>query len=262
MNYKFNVFFAAGLFPRFSLVRRLLPGLHPLAQSRQFGPFALVVRPASGPGLDRRELLVRDNAETFEHVGVAHPLGMHPLVGQRQHDTLVDVLFEIDLILARQHPHHLAVVFMHLFGEFHHEPPLEINGHAAIFQTAVALHDDVARDRHVERHLAFRAVGGDRHFAAAVLDFRALVLLEQRSVHLETKFVAAVLQPFIRDRISLRFLHLYIFSAQSYEKIGHLQRKPRDLALPHALRRARRRMVLHPCVFSLSLRRIFYRTLL
>ena len=77
----------------FVSVFRVIPGgaaarLHAFAQLRQLGPFAAPALLASGPGLDRGELLVRDDAEPSEHVGIALPLGMHPLGVE----TLIDVL--------------------------------------------------------------------------------------------------------------------------------------------------------------------------
>ena len=73
-------------------------------------------------------------------------LGMHPLVGQRQDDALVDILREVHFVLPGHEPQHFAVVFVLLLGEADHEPPLEIDRNAAVLQTAVARDDDMARD--------------------------------------------------------------------------------------------------------------------
>ena len=141
---------------------------------------------------------------------------MHPLVGQRQDDALVDILREVHLVLPGHEPQHFAVVFVLLLGEADHEPPLEIDRNAAVLQTAVARDDDMARDPDVESEQRLRTLQPHGHLAGAVPDLGVPEGIEERLPDFEPEIVMPVLQPPEGYGISLSHLHLCTFSAQSY----------------------------------------------
>ena len=45
--------------------------------------------------LDRFELLLGNDAEASQHIRIALPFGVHPLIGQRKDDALVNILRQI-----------------------------------------------------------------------------------------------------------------------------------------------------------------------
>ena len=110
--------------------------------------------PSAAASIDANSRSGKNDPGSVRHLRGYTPLRMHPLVGQRQHDAFVDVLRKLHAVLARQHPHHLAVVFVHLVGEFHHQLPLEIQwAHGSPPGIRCAFDDDMARDPDIEREL-------------------------------------------------------------------------------------------------------------
>ena len=132
---------------------------------------------------------------------------MHPLVGKRQDDALVDILREIHLVLAGNEPQHLAVVLVLLFRKTDRQRAPEVNRNAAVLQTAVACHHDMARDPDIEQKHRVGALHVNRNLAGAVLDLRALEGFEKGFAHLEPEFVVSVFQPLEGNRIWLSHLH-------------------------------------------------------
>lgn len=141
---------------------------------------------------------------------------MHPLIGQREHDALVDILHEVDLVLHGREPQHIPVVLALLVREADQQPAVVVDRNAAVLQAAVALDDDMARDAHVDHELRLGTVQPHVHVARAVLDVPGGKGLEELATDLEIKVVQARFQPLVRDRICFSDLHLYAFSAQSY----------------------------------------------
>ena len=211
------------------LTAGVLLALQLLPERRELLPITALRRLLPAAGLYPGELLAGDDAETPEHPGVAAALGMDPLVRQRQNDTFVNVLCQIDLVLAGRQPQNLAVVLLRLVGKTDQQTPLEIDGDAAILQTTVASDEHAAVDGNVEGKLCLGLDEGHGNAALAVLDVHAAESPEKSTADLERKVVGTVFQPFVSNGISFRCIHLNTNSAQSYEKIRHLQRKRRDV---------------------------------
>jgi len=123
----------------------------------------------------------------------------------------------------------LDIKVSYLEAEKTGETRLEIDGDAAILQTTVASDDHAAVDGNVEGKLCLGLDEGHGNAALAVLDVHATESPEKSTADLERKVVGTVFQPFVSNGISFRCIHLNTNSAQSYEKIRHLQRKRRDV---------------------------------
>ena len=103
--------------------------------------------------------------------------------------------------------HARGVVLVLLFRKTDRQRAPEVNRNAAVLQTAVACHHDMARDPDIEQKHRVGALHVDRNLAGAVLDLRALEGFEKGFAHLEPEFVVSVFQPLEGNRIWLSHLH-------------------------------------------------------
>ena len=132
---------------------------------------------------------------------------MHPLVGQREYDALINILCERHFPLGRRNPHHLAVVVGDFVREADEQRSVESDGQAAIFQAAVAGDGHRTADDGLQREHRLAPFERDPDREVAVLDVGRPIGLEQRIIHLEIKAVGAVFQPFPGDCVLFRHIH-------------------------------------------------------
>ena len=145
---------------------------------------------------------------------------MYAAIGQREYDTLIYILHEVDILLVGGYPHVVTVVLALMVGYENSQSAVEVHRYRAVLQTAVAFAYDVTVDRNIEDQLRVALVDVHMHLAAAILDLLAFVGLEKGSVNVEIDFVKTVFQTFIRDGIFLFELHFGTNSWQMYKYFG------------------------------------------